>query len=106
MQLDFLINTEDSKRELIEKINKLRYEQVLNPLPVDELMECSVEKLEQGMAIEQAEYNDMVQTCVRSDINPFPECKQSCKLWDLFQDEADCRRVCAGKFQQNNLVVK
>ena len=37
---------------------------------------------------------------------PFPECKQSCKLWDLFQDEADCRRVCAGKFQQNNLVVK
>ena len=97
MQLDLLTN---KKKELIKKINHLRYEQVLNELHEDELMKCSVEKLKQGLAIEQAKYDDMIQTCVKSDINPFPECKKYCKLWDLFQDESDCREVCKSKFEK------
>lgn len=29
----------------------------------------------------------------------FPECKQSCKFWDLFRDEEACREVCKEKFE-------
>ena len=32
----------------------------------------------------------------------FPECRKTCRLWDLFEGDFDCRDACPGKVSEVN----
>ena len=45
---------------------------------------------------------------VESQTNPnqdFPECRKTCRLWDLLEGEFDCRDVCPGEVIGEPLTI-